>query len=219
MTQPIDLRVLANDELAITAAPGLGGRIVELTDLSNGREWLWRNHRVPFGPVASGLHMTMFGRVASRNCSQTMRQQLSTILHIPIMERCGRFPGRLCTPTITPSFWLSSARRQASVSVRDSRSKVRGLPFDTRWRIRAMPRCLTSSRWTPSSGICWMPSTNNPGRPASIYRWAATKPFATMSSFMCQTFPKGGAELLIPRPDRGYALIIQRMCFHTVGSS
>ena len=54
MTQPIDLRVLANDELAIATAPDLDGRIVELTDLSNGREWLWRNHGVPFGPVASG---------------------------------------------------------------------------------------------------------------------------------------------------------------------
>ncbi len=54
MTQPIDLRVLASGELSIAVAPDLGGRIVELIDLSNGRQWLWRNHRVPFGPVASG---------------------------------------------------------------------------------------------------------------------------------------------------------------------
>jgi hypothetical protein len=54
MPQSIDLRVLTSDELSIAVAPDLGGRIVELTDLSNGRQWLWRNHRVPFGPVASG---------------------------------------------------------------------------------------------------------------------------------------------------------------------
>jgi galactose mutarotase-like enzyme len=54
VTQPIDLRVLSSDELSIAVAPDLGGRIVELTDLSSGRQWLWRNHRVPLGPVTSG---------------------------------------------------------------------------------------------------------------------------------------------------------------------
>lgn len=46
--------VLATDQLAVQVVPELGGRITELTDLSSGRQWLWRNHRVPFGPVPVG---------------------------------------------------------------------------------------------------------------------------------------------------------------------
>ncbi len=103
MTQSIDLRVLTSDELAIAVVPDLGGRIVELTDLSNGRQWLWRNHRVPFGPVASGSVYDDAWQGGFENCSPAMRRQSSGRPPTSIMESFGLPPGRLCTPTITPS--------------------------------------------------------------------------------------------------------------------
>ena len=54
MISSIDITVIANDELAVTVAPALGDRMIELVDLQSGRRWLRRNHRVPLGSTPSG---------------------------------------------------------------------------------------------------------------------------------------------------------------------
>lgn len=56
MTKELETSILTTDRLAVTVAPALGGRITEITDLENGRQWLWRNSRVPLGPVPDGSH-------------------------------------------------------------------------------------------------------------------------------------------------------------------
>ena len=54
MTGSLELRVIASDQLSATIVPQLGGRLIELQDLRHARQWLWRNHRVPIGPVDRG---------------------------------------------------------------------------------------------------------------------------------------------------------------------
>jgi hypothetical protein len=44
--------VLRSEAASVLVAPQLGGRIVEVVDHRVGRQWLWRNHRTPIGPVA-----------------------------------------------------------------------------------------------------------------------------------------------------------------------
>ena len=56
MTYGYEMVTLTTDRLAVTVSPTLGGRITEITDLAQGRQWLWRNHRVPMGPVDQGAH-------------------------------------------------------------------------------------------------------------------------------------------------------------------
>lgn len=42
---------MSNDRLGVTVVPELGGRIIEFSDLERGRQWAWRNHRVPLDRV------------------------------------------------------------------------------------------------------------------------------------------------------------------------
>ena len=54
MIQSLSQYVISSDKMSVAVVPALGGRLVELTDLSAGRQWLWRNHSRPLGGVTAG---------------------------------------------------------------------------------------------------------------------------------------------------------------------
>lgn len=47
MPEQLSLVTLHSEVAAVALIPELGGRMIELADRRSGRQWLWRNHRVP----------------------------------------------------------------------------------------------------------------------------------------------------------------------------
>ena len=54
MPAHLSLLSIASDLASLTVVPELGGRILELTDLARGRQWMWRNHTVALQPRPPG---------------------------------------------------------------------------------------------------------------------------------------------------------------------
>lgn len=161
MISSIDITVIANDELAVTVAPALGGRMIELVDLQSGRRWLWRNHRVSLGSTPSGASYDDVWQGGLEKVDHEFGNLLSTTDEQPWSTEVG-LPFCLHRSSRSNEFVYVSGLPEGWCEITDTKA---GSWVRIDYPTVVFPHCLifmTYGGWRERNMVVLEPCTNHP---------------------------------------------------------